>query len=159
LALEDFAEILRQHAPKIAKYFTYRVPIGEVEDLSSEVILIAWKKRSHCPQGSELPWLYRISGYVLANHRRKNLRNLTLPLFDSDLTSPSAEEIFLNDSALKSAWQKLGSGEQTILALAAFEDLDIPDIAVVLGISKNAVSIRLHRARKKLESILKDIEG
>lgn len=157
--VENFAETLRRNLPKISKYFSYRVPLGEVEDLTSEVILIAWKKRSRCPQGSELAWLYRISGYVLANHRRKSFRNLTLPLFDSDQTSPSAEEIFLNDHDLKSAWLQLAPKDQTVLALAAFEELDISEIAVVLGVSNNAVSIRLHRARKKLESYLKDIEG
>lgn len=156
---DEFTEIFRQHLSKVSKYLSYRVDRSAIEDLASEIFLIAWKKRASCPAGSELPWLYRISGFVIANHRRKSLRNYSLQLFDSDLTTPAAEDVFLNDHILQTAWLRLEKKDQTVLALAALEQLKTPEIAVVLGITNNAVSIRLHRARKNLELILKELEG
>ena len=156
---DEFSETFRQYLPKVSKYLAYRVHRNEIEDLAADVFLIAWKKRDSCPIGAELPWLYRIAGFVLANHRRKSLRNQSLQLFDTDLTTPAAEDVFLADHVLQTAWMRLSRKDQSVLALAALEDLKVTEIAVVLGISINAVSIRLHRARKNLELFLKELEG
>ena len=156
---DEFTETFRRYLPKVSKFLAYRVHRNDVEDLAAEIFLIAWKKRASCPKGSELPWLYRISGFVLANHRRKSLRNQSFQLFDTDLTVPAAEDVFLADQVLRTAWMRLEKKEQSILALAALEDLKPAEIGVVLGLSTNAVSIKLHRARKKIEAILKELEG
>jgi len=50
----------------------------------------------------------------------------------------------------------LRSDEQELLRLWAWEDLTPAEIAVVLGITPNAVSIRLHRARGRLADVLAD---
>jgi len=156
---DEFESRFRQFLPKVAKYLGYRVPSGDVEELASEIFLIAWKKQASCPDGLELPWIYKISGFVVANYRRKSLRNRSLQLFDSDLSSPSAEDVFLADFNLKNAWGQLANRDQTILGLAALEGLSVSEISTALGISNNAVSIRLHRARKNLDLLLKELEG
>jgi RNA polymerase sigma-70 factor (ECF subfamily) len=156
---DEFTETFRQYLPKVSKYLAYRVHRNDVEDLAAEIFLIAWNKRASCPKDAELPWLYRISGFVLANHRRKSIRNQSFQLFDTDLTAPAAEDVFLADHVLQTAWIRLEKKDQSILALAALEGLKPAEIAVVLGVSTNAVSIRLHRARKNLEVILKELEG
>jgi RNA polymerase sigma-70 factor (ECF subfamily) len=43
-----------------------------------------------------------------------------------------------------------------VLALSAWEGLDHGQIAVVLGCSRNAVRIRMHRARRRLAARLPD---
>ena len=154
---DDFSALHREHQGPIAKYLARRVDFVEVEDLCSEVFEIAWAKRAEAISGFELPWLYRIAGFVVANARR---RATTRKKFIAGLTppdhSPSAESIAVADIALAQAWAKLGTAERTALALVAFEGLRVEEVAAALGISANAVSIRLHRARAKLAELLKD---
>ena len=132
---EQFVATFRQHLPAVSKFLVRRVARDEVDDLASEIFEIAWRKRSSFTQGSELAWLYRIGGYVIANHRRKEAkRGAWLPLLDTDASAPSAE-------SLKPA-------ERNILALSAFDGLSVNELAVALEITPNTASQRLGRARK-----------
>jgi len=82
---EQFVATFLQHVPAVSKFLVRRVARDEVDDLASEIFEIAWRKRSSFTQGSELAWLYRIGGYVIANHRRKEAkRGAWLPLVVPD---------------------------------------------------------------------------
>ncbi len=152
---QEFTETFRQHLPKVSRYLAYRVNANDIEDLASKVFEIAWQKRSSCPAGNELAWLHKIAGYVVSNHRRK-VTAISLALFDSDATAPSAEDLVIADRSIKQAWSKLDAKDRTVLGLVAFDQLSVAEIAIALGISSNAASIRLHRARKNFDELLKD---
>jgi len=154
----EYTEIFREFLPKISKYLAYRVHQNDVEDLASRVFEIAWKKRSSCPVGQELPWLFKIAGFVVSNHRRK-VSAISLSLYDTDSASPSAETLVIADITFSKAWDKLTPKSRTVLALAAFDGLTITEISKALGISKNAASIRIHRARVSFDLILKELNG
>ena len=154
---QEFTETFRQHLPRVSKYLAYRVHANDIEDLASKIFEIAWQKRESCPDGKELPWLYKISGFVVSNHRRK-VTALTLSLFDTDATAPSAEDLVIADLGIKQAWSQLTAKDRAVLALAAYEQLNPSEIALALGISNNAASIRLHRARKNFDALLKESE-
>lgn len=152
---QEFTETFRQYLPKVSRYLAYRIHANDVEDLASQIFEIAWQKRQSCPEGKELPWLYKIAGFVVSNHRRK-VTAISLALFDTDATAPSAEDLVIADLSLKRAWAGLAAKDRSILALAAFEQLTVAEIAIAIGITPNAASIRLHRARKNFEERLKD---
>jgi DNA-directed RNA polymerase specialized sigma24 family protein len=61
--------------------------------------------------------------------------------------------------AVHEALSRLRPNDQEILRLAEWEDLPPRDIAVVLGCSANAASIRLHRAHRRFEEALRDLEA
>jgi len=152
-----FSAIYREHQTPIAKYLARRVEFGQVEDLCSEVFEIAWQKREQAAEGYELPWLYRIAGFVIANSRRKTAgRSRLFSALSVADHAPSAESIAIADIALADAWRKLSAAERGILALVAFEGLRVDQVATAMGLSANAVSIRVHRARAKLAELLKD---
>jgi RNA polymerase sigma-70 factor (ECF subfamily) len=152
---EEFTAIYRQLLPQISKYLIRRVNPGEVEDLASRIFEIAWQKRAQASVGFELPWLYRIAGFVVANHRRSEASkaNFLLSLRPLD-SSPSAEEIALKDLALSQAWAKLSAFERQVIALSSFEGLDNSSAAKVLDISTNAFALRLSKAKTRLRSLL-----
>lgn len=52
------------------------------------------------------------------------------------------------------AMERLKAADQEILRLTAWESLSPTEIGAVLGISSNAASIRLHRARSRLNAAL-----
>jgi RNA polymerase sigma-70 factor (ECF subfamily) len=68
--------------------------------------------------------------------------------------APSAEDIVIADVTLGTAWRGLRAAEREVLTLALVEDLAPAQLAVALGVSVNAASIRLHRARTKLAALL-----
>lgn len=148
---EQFTRTYRELLPAISRYLSRRVPEREVEDLAAQTFEIAWRKRADVAAGEELPWLYRIASFQVANYRRKHqsaVRYLVLSLVPE--SAPSAESLAIFDIDLAAAWRTLSSAEQSLLALVVFEGLSVQDAATASEISANAASIRLHRARKKL---------
>ena len=146
---EQFVATFRQHLPAVSKFLVRRVTRDEVDDLASEIFEIAWRKRNSFSKGSELAWLYRIGGYVLANHRRKEAKRGTwLPLLDTDSAAPSAESLGIANVSIAQAWASLKPAERNILALTVFDGLSVNEVAVALGITPNTASQRLGRARK-----------
>jgi RNA polymerase sigma-70 factor (ECF subfamily) len=155
----EFTEHYRQYLPMVSKFFAYRAESADVEDLASQVFSIAWQKRDSAPLEHVAAWLYRIAGNVLANHRRKSAFRITLPLLDNDLLAPSAESLALANVSIRAAWQVLSSKDRLVLSLVALEGLTLEECAVVMRTSKNAATIRFHRAKKNFEIALKESEG
>ena len=69
-------------------------------------------------------------------------------------TAPAADAAFDGDPQLADAWRTLSASQREILALVVLDDLPVAEAAVALGISANAASIRLHRAKKTLSEAL-----
>ena len=151
----SFERAYSQYLPAVSGYLFRRVERQHVEDLAADVFAIAWRKRASVAEGEELPWLYRIAANVVSNHRRKQATGVALfaALRPAD-SAPSAEDIVVADASLASAWRQLKPAERELLTLALVEDLSPAELAVALGGSVNAVTIRLHRARGKLAALL-----
>lgn len=152
---EEFTAIYRRFLPQVSKYLARRVSQSDIEELASRIFEIAWQKRSQAQVGFELPWLYRISGYVVANHRRSegSKANFLLTFRPAD-SAPSAEDIALSDFGLSEAWAQLSGSERQAISLSSFEGLDNQAAAKVLEISANAFALRLSKAKAKLKKLL-----
>jgi RNA polymerase sigma-70 factor (ECF subfamily) len=62
-----------------------------------------------------------------------------------------------SDGPALAALARLRSDDQEILRLVAWDELDHRAVGLVLGITPNAVAIRLHRARKRFrDELLKE---
>jgi RNA polymerase sigma-70 factor (ECF subfamily) len=154
-----FREVYREFLGPIRAYIARRVPFGDVEDLAADVFAVAWKKRASVTPGEELPWLYRIASYVVANYRRKERHRLDfLWLFHEPDTAPAADALIGSDPDLAAVWQTLTTNQREMLALVVVDGVPVQDAAVVFGISPNALSIRLHRAKKQLALGLRSLQ-
>ena len=152
---EQFVTVFRAHLQDVSSYLARRVPRDQIEDLASEIFETAWRKRTSCPEGMELPWLYKIAGYIVSNHRRKPVnRIIHLPILDTDRSAPSAEDVALDGSGIALAFEVLSASDRQILSLLVFEELSIKEIGVVLGIRENTASQRVKRARERLSANL-----
>jgi RNA polymerase sigma factor (sigma-70 family) len=136
---------------------------GDAEDAAdaiAETFLIAWRRLDEVPHGDERRlWLYGVARRVLANQRRGEKRRfaLTQRLSTELARIPLAAEITGTASepadalhALADAFKRLSEPDREILALQGWEGLEPVQIAAVLGCSRNAARIRLHRARRRL---------
>lgn len=152
---EHFVATYREHLPAISRYLGRRVDRDQVEDLAAMVFEVAWQKRDSVALGQELPWLYKIASFQVSNFRRRQssaLKFLTLTL--SPDNAPSAESLAVFDADLAAGWAKLSASDRALLALVAFDGLGVGEAARALGISANAASAKLHRARAKLAKYL-----
>lgn len=146
-----FTGLVRQHSTAVHRYLVRRAGVGEADDLTADVLVVAWRRRDDVPDGAELPWLYRTASYVLANHRRK-----ARPfLMDQLPEAPEADEDdpalrALSDERVRRVLAGLGARDRQILLLAAWEGLGGAELADVLGISRGGADAALSRARSRL---------
>ena len=151
MTAEEFGALFRAHIAEISRFLARRLPADQVEDIASDLFEIAWSKRASIPKDFELPWLYKTARYLISNHRRKEAGRVSiLASLAEPVAAPSAEAVALADLEPSQAWRKLPAKEQEVLAMWSFDGLEPDQIAKALGISTNAVNVRLSRAKKNL---------
>ena len=122
----------------------------DAEDVVAETFLTAWRRLERLPEGAGArPWLYGIARKALANQRRGQARRARLcGRLASEVPQPADAEGDV--VAVAAAFMRLSDLDREVLALIAWEELDAGEVATVLGCSRNAARIRLHRARRRL---------
>ncbi|CAB4575027.1 unannotated protein [freshwater metagenome] len=158
MTAEEFGALFRAHIAEISRFLARRLPADQVDDVAGDLFEIAWNKRSSIPAGLELPWLYKTARYLISNLRRKESgRAAIFSTLAEPVAAPSAESIALADLELSEAWAKLNEKEREALALWALDGFEPKEIAVALGLTTNAVNIRLSRAKKNLLTNLENL--
>ena len=133
----------------IQRYVRRRVEPDEVDDIVSETMLTLWRRLDEVPT-DPLPWTYGVARRQIANHRRAGRRHLRLVRRAESEPRPVPVDGHPLDVELETALSALGDSDRELLHLWAWEQLEPAEIAIVLGLTPNAVSIRLTRAKKKL---------
>lgn len=152
---DEFTSRFAELRGPVARFLARRVEPGDVDDIAAEVFGVAWRKGASVTVGEELPWLYRIAGNFVANHRRTiTRRSRFISSLAAPDNAPSAESIAIADVSLAEAWKTLPTTSREILALVAFDGLTVSESARALDISPNAASVRLNRARTQLKEAL-----
>jgi RNA polymerase sigma-70 factor (ECF subfamily) len=154
--LARFNALFTEHQRHVLAYAMRRTEtLADAEDVAAETFTIAWRRLDAVPREDPLPWLYAVARRVLANQRRGNGRRARLAalLGVEDVPTPLrvGED---RDGPAFAALGSLSPGDQEVLRLVAWEELRNPQIAEVLGITPNAVAIRLHRARARFAEAL-----
>ncbi|MEO7118004.1 MAG: sigma-70 family RNA polymerase sigma factor [Candidatus Limnocylindrales bacterium] len=126
---------------------------SDAEDAASETFVVAWRRISDVPPEA-VPWLYGICRRVIANQRRSVMRRMALRL--RLIAEPTVVEARVGEpvGAATAALRRLGPDDQELLRLIAWEEMSHGEAAIVLGITPNAVAIRLHRARQRFAAAL-----
>lgn len=143
-----FEDLVAGVRPGLERYLRRRLDPGRVEDVLADVLLVMWRRADEIPAAEPLPWCYGVARGCLANDRRGARRRLALVARLGRERAPVAAND--GDPALGDAMRALPAGDREVLALWAWEDLAPREIAVVLGITPNAASVRLHRATARL---------
>lgn len=152
-----FDEIYERARDPLARYLARRCAPDAVEDCFQEVMAVAWRRVREVPVGAEVPWLFGVARRTLANHRRAHGR--VARLLDRLRLAPAGDALghlvpVGVDAELATALAALRPEDAELLRLWAWEELAPREIAVALGISANAASIRLHRAKGRLRTLL-----
>ncbi len=149
---ERFTQLVLAHGDVLSRYFARRhrdADAVSVDDLLAEVLAVAWRRFDDLPADAELLFLFGIARNVLANTRRRSGRRAAITSrLRPPGPSPSAELEAIGDLTVRAALAELTPTDREILLLATFEGCDPTECATVLGISTNAASIRLSRAKQ-----------
>ncbi|GAA1885509.1 RNA polymerase sigma factor [Actinomadura bangladeshensis] len=151
----DFAAVYAATCKPLLGYALRRCDSPEdAADVVAETFTIAWRRAADMPAGDEARlWLYGVARRVLANHRRGVVRHaLKTAALRAEL--PPVPPV-RDDSAVAEVFRALPDRDREVLALLGWEGLSVTEIATVLGCSRNTVSIRLHRARRRFARALR----
>jgi RNA polymerase sigma-70 factor (ECF subfamily) len=151
-----FNELFGAHATTVFGFARRRTSRAEAEEVVSETFLVAWRRLDDVPSPPR-PWLLGVARRVMANRRRSDARQdaLRLRAAASVVEPPgSAEAPESEADAVLVALAELPPAEREAITLLAWEGLTPEEISVVLGCSRAAVYVRVHRARRRLAARL-----
>ncbi len=157
---QTFADLYDRHRSAVWLYCRRRLGADRADDVMGEVFLTVWRRIDQAPSGPQaLPWLYRICHLTISNHWRGAARRWRLEskLSAIRVSSPSsiADQVVVREKVREVVrlLDDMRSADAEILRLAAWEGLDISEIAVVLDITPDAAKQRLSRARRRLTDL------
>jgi len=146
--------------------FVYRVarrmgtPVEELDDVSQEVFLVAFRKLADFRTGRLTTWLYRICANVVSDrHRRRRVRRTFQELWgrkdeptvertpDREYESREAEAL------VSRVLEKMAPKKREVFVLYELEGLAGEAIAELVGCKVETVWTRLHYARQEFEQL------
>lgn len=169
---DAFTTVVRDFGPRLLSVARRFVLNDEdARDVLQEAFVSAWRGIGAFAGTSRLStWLHRIvvnsALMKLRSKRRRPEEALEplLPAFDSDghhavrvMTWPDAEVRLARDDTrryVRSRINELPESYRIVMLMRDIEGLDTAETARALGLTENAVKIRLHRARAALRTLL-----
>src|SRR3989304_5708264 len=170
-AIPDFEAIFAEFHPKVLRYLSGMIGPVEAEDVAQNVFLKVYTGlKNFRGEASLATWIFRIATNAAFDRMRNRSFRQTEQLeweMSSDWAIEAATSELAGGTPMRSAESALIRGEmnecvktyvdalpesyRAVLVLSDFEDLKNQDIAEILGLSVDAVKIRLHRARRELK--------
>ena len=158
---------LEQYRTAIARYIRKMVRDGaDADDLTQETFIRAFRQRDTLRDEAEiLSWLYQIATHVSVDrlrqrariHSRQNEQTVE-ELHVADPGTPSALRIAQQDEMSACVQQyvaRLSDEYRAVLLLHDVDGLTNGEISELLGLPLTTVKMRLHRARRKLQAMLR----
>lgn len=164
----DFEEELTTKQASLLAYVLSIVRDAEIaQDITQEAMLRAFRSLAELKDNNRLtPWLYRIATNICRDYFRKNgrtreesqdrdsvsdMRDENAPRLDKVLECEEMGE------CVQRYFAELSDSYRAVILLHDVEGLTNQKIANMLDISLDAAKVRLHRSRKQLRNILKDV--
>ena len=157
-AQERLTALFHEHSRRVLAYLLHRGAGDEAADLLSETFAVAWRRLDAVPD-DPLPWLLVVARNVLAHHHRSHRRSRALvetwalEQRRPDVVTDVAEDV-ADRNHVRSAVSSLSAEDREVLMLVGWDGLTATEAAVVLGCAPGAFSVRLHRARRRLQRAL-----
>lgn len=154
-AREHFEALVAEVYVPVQRYLRRRTDPAAADDVLGDVLLVMWRRIDDIPADYPVAWCYGVAHGCLANSVRGARRQQQLLRRLSQVAGPAVSPPS-EDTDLDAALGDLTPVDRELLRLWAWEELAPREIAMVLGITPNAASIRLHRATRKLRDRLQE---
>lgn len=157
-SVERFRRVYADHARPVLGYALRRTDQpDDAADVVAETFLVALRRFDELPPEPQTrAWLYGVARRVLANQRRGAARRTRLGErlrgeLGAATVSDHADEV-VSGADTRRLLDTLPERDREVLELSAWEGLEPREIAEVLGVTANAVRVRLSRARSSLRN-------
>jgi RNA polymerase sigma-70 factor, ECF subfamily len=161
-----FLELLRENRLKILKICrVYAWNPADQDDLYQEILFQVWRTLPSLREGRFAnTWLYRIALNTALSFVRKNKsRRAQVTVCDGTQLHKVPENLSSNHphkaeqlAQMFQAISQLDGLEKAAITLF-LEDLSYEETAAVMGITESNVGVILHRAKKKLSTLIKEV--
>jgi RNA polymerase sigma-70 factor (ECF subfamily) len=149
--ITDILKVFEQNKNFVFRLaLSYTKSVQDAEDISQIVFIKMFENKDKVEEGKEKAWLAKVTvnqcKNLLKSFWRKNIVSMEQEI---EFENPEHSEIY--DKVMK-----LQAKYRVVILLYYFEEYSTKEIADILNIGQSLVTTRLHRARKKLETILKE---
>lgn len=165
---DAFDDLMKRYKGQIYAYLLRSVKNYEdAEELTIEVFFKAYRALDTWkPQARFSTWLYKIAHNLAIDFHRAKARRPTYSLDDEEFTvdEPTAADLWSNPEweieekdrhrVIREAIDQLSPKQKAVFMLNRYQGLQIKEITQVLGMAEGTVKIHLHRAVKKLQTLL-----
>ena len=161
----EFWDIYHNHYEQVRKFISALVKDDWIaDDLIQETFIKVQKNLNQLREESKLSsWIFRIAINLCNDHFRKRSQSLKGEGILSEKNEILAEPLFQKEleqhqmgECVQDKVRLLPESYQTVLVLFDLMEFSHQEIADILEISVENVKVRLHRARKKLKTILEE---
>ncbi|MFD3687552.1 RNA polymerase sigma factor [Nocardiopsis sp. NPDC058631] len=155
----EFTRFFERHYDDVHRYAVRRLGPDHADDVAAETFGVAWRRFDRLPKDRPLPWLYGVARNVVrARSRRGRQRAEVLSAFEEGSARVPAEpdttrRVAERDEALR-VLERLSDKDRELVMLLAWEGLELPEAARVLGCTAATARVRLFRARRRIEGLL-----
>lgn len=152
-----FEALYKAHMPELVRFASYRLPPDCVGDVVAEVFVVAWRRLAEVNPDNPRAWLYGVAQKIIANEVRARSRRTRLVRRADRLHGDEApvvpeDAVRDNDDRLRvlAALDRLSPTDRDLLVAITWDGLSVAEAATVYGCTPATLSVRLHRARKRL---------
>ncbi|HYM55590.1 MAG TPA: RNA polymerase sigma factor [Solirubrobacteraceae bacterium] len=153
---QRFERLYEEHFDRVAAYLLARSDPDTAADALARTFEVVWRRIADVP-AEPLPWLLGVARRVLADGRRAQRRQDALVERIAGTINEAGEdhaESLARRTQALSAIAGLTAVQREALLLIAWDGLTERQAAAVMGCSRGALALRVHRARKQLRAAL-----
>jgi RNA polymerase sigma-70 factor, ECF subfamily len=147
----DFEDLVREHSGRIRQIARRFAANGAVDDLVQDILTRLWRSYSGFRGDSKVEsWIYRVALNAAMTHLSEAARARTL---DAAMSAQPAATVEAPGGAspadiLSDFLSRLGDVDASILMMY-LDGLTADEISGVLGITGNAINVRINRMKQK----------
>ncbi|MEU2424150.1 sigma-70 family RNA polymerase sigma factor [Streptomyces sp. NPDC007851] len=162
---ERFRDVYEEHYPRVLGYATSLVGRQVGEDITSETFTVAWRRVDDIPH-PPLPWLLGVARNLVRELRRRDALRYLLAAEEAQRIGSGGQTDVVDVAAVVTdrhialqALASLSEADRELLTLIAWHGLSARDAARVLNCTGATLTVRLYRARRRLERALETAQA
>lgn len=156
----SFDRLRALHGPGMRLFLSGRVPDAHVEDLLQDVWIAVWSALPRFRHGSRFrTWLYAICFNKYRDYCRSARREPAMAVLDEGLVADDAQRHagrLHTSENVRALMARLSDEQREVLDLYYASEMNLREVATVLGRNLNTVKYQFYRGLSNLEKMLRD---
>ena len=158
---KPFETIYHQHHPMVLQMCLgfAKGDKDTANDLSQEIFISVWSNLDKFRGTSSYKtWIYRITVNTCLQYVKKDKKEKTVPILELENQAPVIEIETTKNNNVSELYKAIGQLKKVdrLIIMMVLENQDYNSIAEVIGIKSINVRVKIHRIKKRLETILKN---